>query len=58
MPVPGGPLNLADTILNPQEFRDNGMENVLRGLILQPEPAADANMVDAMRTVRSVLRMC
>lgn len=59
VPVADGPLNVADTILNPQEYRVNGMDDVLRGLILEPEADADDNMVEGMRTVRSLApRVC
>lgn len=49
LPVKTGHLPIGGTIFNPTEVMDNGMDNILRGILFHSEAEADLNVPEDLR---------
>ena len=49
LPVKTGHLDIGETIFNPSEVMNNGMDNILRGILFHSEAEADLNVPKQLR---------
>jgi peroxidase len=54
-PVPDGHLSLGRTIFNPVEIKENGMDSLLRGFVMQPESDVDVSAPSDIRNNHHIL---
>jgi peroxidase len=54
-PVPDGHLSLGRTIFNPSEIRENGMDSLIRGFVMQPESDVDVSAPSEIRNNHHIL---